>query len=201
VGFWAALATAVTAAVSLALAVTTPPRSGPYCRSGCVDYPYTDAAAFVPRDYLWMYTAVLLALLLIVFFACLVEWVGPPRRVLSRFGFVFTTIGGAVLVIDYAIQLTVLQPALVRGQTEAVSPWTQYHHPSGVFIALENVGYGLLNLGFIFLGAALLRLPTRLERAAEWSSPSGVVSPGLPCCSMPWPIEPSLTTGSRSWRS
>ena len=58
-----------------------------------------------------------------------------------------------------------LQPALVRGQTEGLSPWTQYH-PSGVFIALENVGYALINLGFIFLGAALIRLPTRLERAA-----------------------------------
>ena len=96
VGFWTAIVTAGTAAVSIALAVTTPPRSGPYCRSGCIDYPYTDAAAFVPRDYLWMYPAVLLALLLIVFVACLVEWVGPRRRVLSRIGFVFATIGGAV---------------------------------------------------------------------------------------------------------
>ncbi|MGZ4475348.1 MAG: hypothetical protein ACXVWW_06555, partial [Nocardioides sp.] len=53
----AAALTAVSAVVSLAVGVTTPARSGPYCRSGCVGYPYTDAAAFVPRDYLWMYPA------------------------------------------------------------------------------------------------------------------------------------------------
>jgi len=118
----------------------------------------------VPRDYLWMYPAALLALLLIVLVACLTEWLEPPRRVLGRIGFAFTTIGAAVLVIDYAIQLTVLQPALVRGQTDGMSPWTQYN-PFGFFIGLENVGYAVLNLGFLALGAALIRLPTRLERA------------------------------------
>ena len=37
--------TGLMAVVSLAMAITTLPRSGPYCRSGCVGYPYTDAAA------------------------------------------------------------------------------------------------------------------------------------------------------------
>jgi len=118
----------------------------------------------VPRDYLWMYPATLLTLLLIVLVACLTVWVEPRRRVLGRIGFALTTIGAAVLLIDYAIQLTVLQPALVRGQTDGLAPWTQYH-PFGLFIGLENVGYAVLNLGFIFVGAALIRLPTRLERA------------------------------------
>ncbi|MBO3751117.1 hypothetical protein J5X84_34020 [Streptosporangiaceae bacterium NEAU-GS5] len=49
---WVALATAIAAIVSLAVAITTPAHSGPNCRNGCVTYPYTDAAAFVPRDYL-----------------------------------------------------------------------------------------------------------------------------------------------------
>ena len=50
IGLWAALSTTTAAAVSLAVAITTPPRSGPYCRSGCINYPYTDAAAFVPHE-------------------------------------------------------------------------------------------------------------------------------------------------------
>jgi hypothetical protein len=61
-----AVLTAVMAAVSLGMAITTLPRSGPYCQNGCVGYPYTDVAAFVPRDYLWMYPAVLLTLLTMV---------------------------------------------------------------------------------------------------------------------------------------
>ena len=61
--FWTAIFTASMAAVSLGMAVTTLPRSGPYCRTDCVGYPDTDVAAFVPRDYLWIYPAVVLLLL------------------------------------------------------------------------------------------------------------------------------------------
>ena len=38
----------------------------------------------------------------------------------------------------------------------------------GIFIALENVGYVLFNLAFLFIGLAMLRMPTRLWRAAGW---------------------------------
>ena len=153
---WLAILTAAMAMIALATAVTTPPRSGPYCRSGCVvAYPYTDAAAFVPRDYLWMYPAVLLTVLVVVLVGVLHDWVPWRRRALSRIGRSFTTIGATVLIVAYASQLSVIQPALVRGETEGLSPWTQYH-PYGLFIALENVGYATLNLGFLFIGAALL---------------------------------------------
>ena len=47
-GRWVALATATVAAISLGVGVMTPPRSGPFCNQGCIDYPYTDAAAYVP---------------------------------------------------------------------------------------------------------------------------------------------------------
>jgi hypothetical protein len=42
--------TVVLVVVSLAMAVTTLPRSGPYYQGGCAGYPYTDAAAYIPRD-------------------------------------------------------------------------------------------------------------------------------------------------------
>jgi hypothetical protein len=45
---WTAILTAAMAVVSLAMAVTTLPKSGPYCQSDCVGYPYTDVAAYVP---------------------------------------------------------------------------------------------------------------------------------------------------------
>ena len=106
---WAAILTAVMAVISLAMAITTLPRSGPYCRSGCVGYPYTDAAAYVPRDYLWMYPAIVLTLLAMALMECIHFQMPPSRALLSRIGVAFTIMGVAILVVDYAIQLTFLQ--------------------------------------------------------------------------------------------
>lgn len=61
-GFWLSMLTFIFTLVALVIAITTPPRSGPFCSSGCIDYPYIDAAAFVPRDYLWMGPALLLTI-------------------------------------------------------------------------------------------------------------------------------------------
>jgi hypothetical protein len=80
--------------------------------------------------------------------------------------------GVAILVVDYASQLTFLQPGLLLGETEGLSPWSQYN-PHGIFIALESVGYVLLNLGFLFIGVAMVRMPSRLWRAAGWVFTAG----------------------------
>ena len=42
------------------------------------------------------------------------------------------------------------------------------NNPRGVFIALENVGYAVLGIAFLFLGAALTAGTSRLERAVRW---------------------------------
>jgi hypothetical protein len=53
------------------------------------------------------------------------------------------------------------------GETEGLSPWSQYN-PHGIFIALENVGYALINIAFILVGLAMTGMPSRLWRAAGW---------------------------------
>jgi len=53
--------------------------------------------------------------------------------------------GCSDLVVDYASQLSFIQPALLLGEAVELSSWTQYN-PHGVFIAFENVGYLLFNL-------------------------------------------------------
>jgi hypothetical protein len=164
---WVAVLTALTAVISLATAITTLPHSGPYCRSGCVGYPYTDAAAFVPGDYLWMYPALVLTLLAVVLMESIHHQLALSRGLLSRIAVAFTTMGAAILVVDYASQLTFLQPALLLGETEGLSPWSQYN-PHGIFIALENVGYGLLSFAFLFVGAAMVGTPWKLWPAAGW---------------------------------
>jgi hypothetical protein len=164
---WTAILTPVLALVSLGMAITTLPRSGPYCQTDCVGYPYTDVAAYVPRDYLWIYPAVVLTLMVVVLIECIRYWTPSSRQILSRIGIAFTIMGAAILVIDYASQLSFIQAALLLGETEGLSPWSQYN-PHGIFITFENVGYVLLNLAFIFIGVAIVRMPSKLWRITGW---------------------------------
>ena len=58
-------------------------------------------------------------------------------------------------------------PRSSPGQTEGLSALTMYN-PHGVFIALENVGYAVFGVAFVFLGGALAGGSSRLERAVRW---------------------------------
>ena len=171
---WAAASTAILAVASMVTGVTTPPRSGPYCEAGCVAYPYTAAAEFVPRDYLWMYPTLLMVMAFVTLATGVHDLVPGPRRVFSRAGLSMSLMGATLLVVDYALQLTVMQPALLTGQLEGVSPLSQYN-PHGVFIGVENVGYALFAGAFGFLGVALASSRSTLLRAAAWVLRVGAV--------------------------
>ena len=60
-GFWSAILTAFLAAVAFVIGIATPARSGPFCASACIPYPYTNVASFIPGDYLWLFPGFLLA--------------------------------------------------------------------------------------------------------------------------------------------
>ena len=75
-------------------------------------------------------------------------------------------VAAAALLVDYVVQLAVLQPSLLRGETAGLSLWSQYN-PHGVFIALEDLGYFLLGLVLLTL-AAVFTGRSRLERALRW---------------------------------
>lgn len=156
-GFWSAILTALAAAVALAIGVTTPPRSGPFCTlemvDVCVAYPYTDAAAYVPRDYIWMYPALLMALLFLPLVVCIHFAAAAEKKVFSQIAVNFAAIAVAALVADYLIQLTVMQPSLLKGEVAGLSLFSQYN-PHGIFIALEDLGYLLMGVAFLFLTPA-----------------------------------------------
>jgi hypothetical protein len=163
--FWVAVSTAVVAATAFAVAITTPPRTGPYCRSDCIVYPYTGGADFVPRDFWWMYPESLVALLAVVLVAGLSHRAGPGAALSGRVSTILAAIGAGVLVSDYALQLTVVQPSLLKGETDGLALLSQYN-PHGVFIGVENVGYLLFGLAFLGAAAAM-EVPSRLLRAAR----------------------------------
>ena len=163
---WAAALMAAAATVALAIGVTTPPRSGPFCRGDCITYPFTDAAAFVPRDYLWMYPAALMVLLFVVVVVCLHQRAAAGSRLFTRVALSLAAVSATALLADYFIQLTVVQPSLLKGEFAGLSLLSQYN-PHGVFIALENVGFLVMGLAFLF-AAAGLGGRSRLERAPRY---------------------------------
>jgi hypothetical protein len=166
VGTWAAASTAVLAAVSFGVAATTPPRTGPFAAPGtAIAYPYSAAAQFVPRDFTWMYLALLMMLAFLVLAVCVREGATHDRRVFGTVGLSLAAVAFTVIGMDYFIQLRTVQPALLRGELDGLAILSQYN-PHGVFIALEELGFLVMGLSFAFLALALGK--ARLERAARW---------------------------------
>jgi hypothetical protein len=166
VAFWAATLTAGLAAVSFGVAVTTPPRTGPFAAAGsALGYPYSAAAEFVPRDFVWMYPALLMMLAYLVLAACIRSRASGPHGLFGSIGQSLAIVSFAVITIDYFIQLQTIQPGLLGGEGADLAALTQYN-PHGVFVALENLGFLVMGFSFLFLGLSLGR--ERLQRATRW---------------------------------
>lgn len=165
--YWTAVLTSVLTASTFALAIATPPRSGPFCTMhSCVTAPYTDVAAFFPRDYLWMYPALLVTSLFVVFMACIHQYASADKKLFSLIGMCFAVIATTVIMIDYFIQLIVIQPSLLKGETNGLSLVSQYN-PHGIFIALEALGYLMMSVAFVF-AASIFGGYDWLERTVRW---------------------------------
>ncbi|MFN8467525.1 MAG: hypothetical protein U0X20_18340 [Caldilineaceae bacterium] len=165
-GFWAAALTAALTAAAFAIGITTLPLSGPSCTANCVVYPYREVANLVPHDYIWMYPAILLMGIFVVLLACLHQAAAENRRLYSLLALVFGAMAALLLAADYYIQIAALQPSILRGEWEGAALITQYN-PHGIFIALEELGYLLMSLAFLFAGLAFAHV-ARLERAIRW---------------------------------
>jgi hypothetical protein len=172
-GNYAAILTSAVAVLTFVVAFLTPPLSGPGCTGSCFEYPYIDIAGRFPRDYYWMYLAILWTLVFFVLVASIHHAAPPEKKVFSQIGMSFALVSVAVLVSDYFIQLSVIQPSLVKGETDGISLLTQFNS-HGVFIALEEVGFTMMSLSLLFL-APVFSDPNRLEKAIRWIFIAGFV--------------------------
>jgi hypothetical protein len=164
-GFWAAASTVIMTAVFAGVGVTTPARSGPFCLSECVAYPYVDVARFIPGDYLWLVPGILLVPIFVVLMASIHAYAAEPQRTYGRIGLSFALVYGAVIALDYFVQFAVVVPSLQAGETDGLTLFTQYN-PHGLFIALESLGYFAMSVAFLF--AAAVFSGGRVERAIRW---------------------------------
>lgn len=94
---------------------------------------------------------------------CIHYAASPEKKIYSHLALLFAAISTTVLALDYFIQLFVMQPSLLKGETEGLSLFSQYN-PHGIFIALEDLGYLMMSMSFLFL-AFVFKAGKGVERA------------------------------------
>ncbi|MEW6182500.1 MAG: hypothetical protein AB1500_04885 [Bacillota bacterium] len=171
-GYYVAVLTSAVTFVTFFIAILTPPVTGPYAAEPSFGYPFTDVVARFPRDYIWMYPAMLMLLLFVALTACVHHHAPKEKKVFSQIGLSFALISAAILITDYFLQVSVIQPSLLNGETEGVALLTQYN-PHGVFIALEDIGYLLMSAALFCIAPVFSR--NRLEAALRWIFIAGFV--------------------------
>jgi len=165
-GFYTAILMTVVTVITFGIAIFTPPISGPSCVDSCIEYPYLDIVSRFPRDYLWMYLAIILTLIYVVFMACIHNYASVGKKLFSQIGLSIALMAATILIVDYFLQLSVIQPSLESGETEGIALLTQYN-PHGIFIALEEIGYLLMSVSFLCI-APIFSSSDRVERAIRW---------------------------------
>jgi hypothetical protein len=165
-GFYSAVFTVVVTLVTFAMAITAVPISGANCPSDCVDYPYLNTVAQYPKDFLWMVSAMLLVLGFVALMASLHADASPRKGVFSQIALSFALIAAAILLTDYYLQFSVVPVSLMNSETEGLPLLIQYN-PHGVFLALEELGYLVMSLSFLFAAIAIAGR-NRLESTIRW---------------------------------
>jgi hypothetical protein len=173
VGLYSSILTVVMTLVTFGLAITAVPNSGAGCRENCFEYPYLDTLSEFPGDYLWMPPAMILAVLYVVLVASIHAHASRQKKVYGQIGLSFALLAAGVLLCDYFVQFSVVPVSLMNEQTKGIALLTQYN-PYGVFIALEELGYLLMALSFVFL-APVFAKEGRLASAVRWVFVGGFV--------------------------
>ena len=171
---WIAAILALLTTVTFAVAVLTPPFSGPWCTSGCFEYPYAGIESRFPRDYYWMYGAMLVSVVFVALLVSVHRLAPAPLKSFSLLGLALGGFGAFTLLLDYWVQVAVIQPSVLRGERDGIALLSQFN-PHGVFIALEELGFlsmsvGLLCFAPVFWG---LRAP---GRAIAWVLVGGLLA-------------------------
>jgi hypothetical protein len=166
VGFYSAILTALLTVLSFVIAYLTPPLSGPFCTGGCFTYPYSDIASRFPRDYIWMYPAMVLNVVYYVLMVAIHYFAPVEKKIFSHIGMSFAFLSMALFVIDYFLQVSVIQPSLVLGETDGIALLSQFN-AHGVFIVLEEIAFIMMSMSMLFM-TPVFAGQTKSEKAIRW---------------------------------
>lgn len=149
-GIYISVTTTIITIVTFAIAISTPPLSGPFCKGSCFEYPFADIASRFPRDYYWMYPAIFISFFYLIMMACIYQIAPRSKKVFAMVGVLFATMSALILSVDYFVQVSVIQPSLLAGETQGIALLTQFN-PHGIFIVLEEIGFFLMIVSFFAL--------------------------------------------------
>jgi hypothetical protein len=91
------------------------------------------------------------------------------KKIWSQLAIALACMYATLCSVAYVVELTVVQPLVLRGQADQVGLLTlaQYGaQPNTVFTAIDGLGYAFMSLACLFAAAALGR--SRLERWIRW---------------------------------
>ena len=172
-GYRISIFTVIITEITFAIAVCTPPLSGPFCKADCFQYPFTDILSRFPRDYYWMYPAMLMVLGYMVMIITLHQAAPEGKRHLTLSGVAFAVMASLTLFTDYFIQVSVIQPSLLNGEHDGIALLSQFN-PHGLFIVLEEIGLTFMALSFPFIAAAM-DPEYKGKRAVQITALSGIL--------------------------
>ena len=173
VGFYAAIVSVVVTLVTFGFAINAVPTSGANCLADCLEYPYLDTLAQFPKDYIWMPLAILMILAYLVLMVSIQAYASRDRKIFGQIGLSFAIMAALILLGDYFVQFSVVPVSLMHGETEGITLLTQYNS-HGPFIVLEELGYLLMALSFLFI-APVFAGKNRLEGAIRWVLVGGFI--------------------------
>ena len=152
--------------MTFGFAVVAIPISGANCPGNCVEYPYLDTVSQFPRDFLWMPLAIGLVLAYVALMTSIHTYASSQKKIFSQVGLSFALIAATILAADYFIQFSVIPMSLTNNETEGLAMLIQYN-PHGVFLALEELGYLVMSLSFLFMAPVFVN-KSGLESAVRW---------------------------------
>jgi len=113
-----------------------------------------------------MYPAIFLVLVFYILMVSIHYYAPSEHKVFSHIGLSFALISTATFVIDYSLQVSVIQPSLLLGETDGIALLSQFN-PHGVFIVLEEIGFFMMSLSMLFMAPAFVG-NTKAEKAIRW---------------------------------
>ena len=159
VGFWSAVLTVVFAAAFFLIGIFGTPYTA------IRQYPYIPVT-INSIDYTWLYPAFLLAPTICILMVCIHRYAPEEKKVFSQIGLSFALMYTVLITTLYFTQWTVVLPAISSKQTEGLSIFTQYD-PHGFFVALESLGYLLLNAALLAI-VPIFSNGRRVGTALQW---------------------------------
>jgi hypothetical protein len=166
IGYYSSIILAIITLITFGFAITAVPISGEFCLKNCIEYPYLNTLSQFPKDYYWMFLAIILIITYLILIVSIHSFANSTKQIFSRISLAFTIISSAVLVSCYYIQFNVVPASLKNGETDGIALITQYN-PNGIFIALEELGYILMSFAFLFI-APVFEENNLLHKCIRW---------------------------------